>query len=85
MCVCVCVCKDSVDTESMEFRDFQFFASLISQLHAHRHIVLWLPSEGMDSATRVQNLGEAVCISKSAKTLVKCMNQIILSLTMGKY
>ena len=38
----------------------------------------------MDTATRVQNLDEADCISDSTNTLGKGMNPIILPPDMGK-
>ena len=39
----------------------------------------------MDTATRVQTLDEADCISQSTNTLGKGMNPIILSPAMGKW
>ncbi len=38
----------------------------------------------MDTATRVQILNEAICISHSVNTLGKGMNPIILASTIGK-
>ena len=38
----------------------------------------------MDTITRVQTLGEAVCISHSANTIGKGMNTTILLPAMGK-
>ena len=46
--------------------------------------VYWLSSQEMDSATRVQILDEAGCISHSTNTLGKGMNPIILPPAMGK-
>ena len=45
----------------------------------------WLSSYEMDTATRVQILDEADCISHTTNALGKCMNPIILPLAMGKY
>ena len=39
----------------------------------------------MDTATQVQNLDEAVCISHCTNILRKGMNPTILLLAMGKY
>ena len=44
----------------------------------------WLSPLEMDTATRVQILDEADCISHSTNTLGKGMNLIILSSAMGK-
>ena len=38
----------------------------------------------MDTATRVQNLNEAVCISHNANNLGKYMDPSILTLSLGK-
>ena len=44
----------------------------------------WLSSQELDTATRVQILDEADCISHSTNTLGKGMNPIILPPAMGK-
>ena len=44
----------------------------------------WLLSQEMDTATRVQILDEADCISHSTNTLGKGMNAVILPPAMGK-
>ena len=44
----------------------------------------WLSSQEMDTATRVQILDEADCISHCTNTLGKGMNPIILPQSMGK-
>ncbi len=45
---------------------------------------IWLSVQEMDTATRVQILDEADCISHSTNTLGKGMNPIILPPAMGK-
>ena len=47
-------------------------------------VVQWLLPYEMHIVTQIQNLDKAVCISYSAETLVKGMNPIFLSPTMGK-
>ena len=47
-------------------------------------VVLWLSSQELDTATRVQILIETNCISHSTNTLGKGMNPIILPPAMGK-
>ena len=47
-------------------------------------VVKWLSSKEMDTATRVQILDQANCISHSTNTLGKGMNPIILPPAMGK-
>ena len=47
-------------------------------------MVLWLSSKEMDTATGVQILDEADCISHNSNTPGKRMNPIILPPTMGK-
>ena len=49
-----------------------------------RKYVHFLPSQKMDTATRVQILAETNCISHSTNTLGKGMNPIILPPAMGK-
>ena len=46
-------------------------------------VVLWLLSQELDTATRVQILDETDCISHNTNTLGKGMNPIILP-AMGK-
>ena len=47
-------------------------------------MVKWSSSLDMDTATRVQILDQANCISHSTNTLRKGMNPIILPPAMGK-
>ena len=50
----------------------------------HENLVLWLSSQDMDTAIRVQFLDKTDCISHSTNTLGKGMNPIILPPAMGK-
>ena len=47
-------------------------------------VVLWLSSQEMDTATRVQILDETDCISHGINTLREGMNPLILPQAMGK-
>ena len=47
-------------------------------------MVLWLSSQDMDTATRVQIPDKTDCISHSTDTLGNGMNPIILPPAMGK-
>ena len=48
------------------------------------HVVSCLPLWKLDTVIRVQNLDDAVCISRKANTLGKGMNPNIVPLVMGK-